>query len=189
MAGEAFEPSAARSHAASQSFDLVQTFPNVRLSLARSENLVGAGRCRRGGRTEKGREPRPRQVDTENCGSGVAERQHPLQADLALSSILHVPYPSTGQGSVLVMTRQIDFFFSDPSAMPRIRAGKLRASPCPRPHDPRTCPRCPRSPRPECLDTSTRTVRFRRPVLSQEPCLFCRSTRCGGTPPFRRAAH
>lgn len=66
-----------------------------------------------------------------NFGSaGIGNSQHlagELFNQMAGISTLHVPYPSTGQGLIAVMTRQIDFFFSDPSAMPHIRAGKLRA--------------------------------------------------------------
>jgi tripartite-type tricarboxylate transporter receptor subunit TctC len=66
-----------------------------------------------------------------NFGSaGIGNSQHlagELFNQLAHIKTLHVPYPSTGQGLVAVMTHQIDFFFSDPSALPQIRAGKLRA--------------------------------------------------------------
>ena len=65
-----------------------------------------------------------------NFGSaGIGNSQHlagELFNQMAGINTLHVPYTSTGQGLVAVMTRQIDFFFSDPSAMPHIRAGKLR---------------------------------------------------------------
>ena len=42
-------------------------------------------------------------------------------------STVHVPYTGTALGLTAVMAGQIDFYFSDPSAMPLIRAGKLRA--------------------------------------------------------------
>jgi len=62
--------------------------------------------------------------------AGIGNSQHlagELFNQMAGISTLHVPYPGTAQGLVAVMTRQIDFFFSDPSAMPHVRAGKLRA--------------------------------------------------------------
>jgi tripartite-type tricarboxylate transporter receptor subunit TctC len=66
-----------------------------------------------------------------NFGSaGIGNSQHlagELFNQMAHINTVHVPYPSTGQGLVAVITHQIDFFFSDPSALPQIRAGKLRA--------------------------------------------------------------
>ena len=62
--------------------------------------------------------------------AGIGNSQHlagELFNQMAGIDTLHVPYPSTAQGLVAVMTHQIDFFFSDPSAMSNVRAGKLRA--------------------------------------------------------------
>jgi tripartite-type tricarboxylate transporter receptor subunit TctC len=40
---------------------------------------------------------------------------------------VHVPYTGTALGLTALMAGQIDFYFSDPSAMPLVRSGKLRA--------------------------------------------------------------
>jgi tripartite-type tricarboxylate transporter receptor subunit TctC len=66
-----------------------------------------------------------------NFGSaGIGNSQHLAGEQfnqMAGVTTLHVPYPGTAQGLVAVMTHQIDFYFSDPSAMPLVRSGKLRA--------------------------------------------------------------
>lgn len=66
-----------------------------------------------------------------NFGSaGIGNSQHlagELFNQMAGVNTLHIPYSGTQLGLSAVMTGQIDFYFSDPSAMPHIRAGKLRA--------------------------------------------------------------
>jgi tripartite-type tricarboxylate transporter receptor subunit TctC len=62
--------------------------------------------------------------------AGIGNSQHlagELFNQMAGINTLHVPFPGTAQGLLAVMSRQIDFYFSDPSAMPNIKAGKLRA--------------------------------------------------------------
>lgn len=62
--------------------------------------------------------------------AGVGNSQHlagELFNQMAGVNTLHVPFPGTALGLVSVMNRQIDFYFSDPSAMPHIKSGKLRA--------------------------------------------------------------
>ena len=62
--------------------------------------------------------------------AGIGNSQH-LAGEhfnqMAGINTLHVPFQGTGLGLVGVMTRQIDFYFSDPSALPHVRSGKLRA--------------------------------------------------------------
>lgn len=66
-----------------------------------------------------------------NFGSaGVGNSQHlagELFNQMAGINTVHVPYTGTALGLTAVMAGQIDFYFSDPSAMPLIRSGKLRA--------------------------------------------------------------
>ncbi|MFN0161098.1 MAG: Bug family tripartite tricarboxylate transporter substrate binding protein [Burkholderiales bacterium] len=66
-----------------------------------------------------------------NFGSaGVGNSQHlagELFNQMAGINTVHVPYTGTALGLTAIMAGQIDFYFSDPSAMPLIRAGKLRA--------------------------------------------------------------
>ena len=66
-----------------------------------------------------------------NFGSaGVGNSQHlagELFNQMAGINTVHVPYTGTALGLSAVMAGQIDFYFSDPSAMPLIRSGKLRA--------------------------------------------------------------
>jgi tripartite-type tricarboxylate transporter receptor subunit TctC len=66
-----------------------------------------------------------------NFGSaGIGNSQHlagELFNQMAGVNTLHIPYTGTALGLSGVMTGQIDFYFSDPSAMPHIRSGKLRA--------------------------------------------------------------
>ena len=62
--------------------------------------------------------------------AGIGNSQHlagELFNQLAGVNTLHVPFPGTAQGLLAVMSRQIDFYFSDPSAMPHVKGGKLRA--------------------------------------------------------------
>lgn len=65
-----------------------------------------------------------------NFGSaGVGNSQHlagELFNQMAGINTVHVPYTGTALGLSAVMAGQIDFYFSDPSAMPLIRSGKLR---------------------------------------------------------------
>lgn len=66
-----------------------------------------------------------------NFGSaGVGNSQHlagELFNQMAGINTVHVPYTGTALGLTAVIAGQIDFYFSDPSAMPLIRSGKLRA--------------------------------------------------------------
>jgi len=62
--------------------------------------------------------------------AGIGNSQHlagELFNQMAGINTLHVPYPGTALGLVAVMSKQIDFYFSDPSAMPLIKSGKLKA--------------------------------------------------------------
>ena len=62
--------------------------------------------------------------------AGVGNSQHLAGEQfnqMAGINTLHVPFPGTALGLVAVMTHQIDFYFSDPSALPHVRSGKLRA--------------------------------------------------------------
>ena len=66
-----------------------------------------------------------------NFGSaGVGNSQHlagELFNQMAGINTLHIPYTGTALGLSGVMAGQIEFYFSDPSAMSLIRGGKLRA--------------------------------------------------------------
>ena len=66
-----------------------------------------------------------------NFGSaGTGNSQHlagELFNQMAGINVLHVPYAGTATGLVAVMNGQTDYYFSDPSAVPHIRSGKLRA--------------------------------------------------------------
>jgi tripartite-type tricarboxylate transporter receptor subunit TctC len=66
-----------------------------------------------------------------NFGSaGIGNSQHlagELFNQMAGVNVLHVPYAGTQMGLVAVMNGQTDYYFSDPSALPHIRSGKLRA--------------------------------------------------------------
>ena len=66
-----------------------------------------------------------------NFGSaGVGNSQHlagELFNQMAGINTVHVPYTGTALGLTALMAGQIDFYFSDPSAMPLVRSGKLRA--------------------------------------------------------------
>ncbi len=66
-----------------------------------------------------------------NFGSaGIGNSQHlagELFNQMAGINVLHVPYAGTATGLVAVMNGQTDYYFSDPSAVPHIRSGKLRA--------------------------------------------------------------
>jgi len=62
--------------------------------------------------------------------SGIGNSQHLAGEQfnqMAGINTLHVPYPGTAQAIVAVMTHQIDYFFSDPSALPQVRSAKVRA--------------------------------------------------------------
>jgi tripartite-type tricarboxylate transporter receptor subunit TctC len=69
--------------------------------------------------------------DKMNFGSaGIGNSQHlagELFNQMAGINVLHVPYQGTAVGLVAVMNGQTDYYFSDPSAVPHIRSGKLRA--------------------------------------------------------------
>jgi len=66
-----------------------------------------------------------------NFGSaGIGNSQHlagELFNQMAGVNVLHVPYAGTQMGLVAVMNGQTDYYFSDPSALPHVRSGKLRA--------------------------------------------------------------
>ena len=66
-----------------------------------------------------------------NFGSaGIGNSQHlagELFNQMVGASVLHVPYSGTQVGLVAVMNGQTNYYFSDPSALPLIRSGKLRA--------------------------------------------------------------
>ena len=79
-------------------------------------DLIAAAKARPGGMTYG--------------SAGIGNSQHlagELFNQMASINTLHVPYPGTALGLVAVMGRQIDFYFSDPSAMPLVKSGKLRA--------------------------------------------------------------
>lgn len=69
--------------------------------------------------------------DKMNFGSaGIGNSQHlagELFNQMAGINVLHVPYQGTAVGLVAVMNGQTDYYFSDPSAVPHLRSGKLRA--------------------------------------------------------------
>lgn len=69
--------------------------------------------------------------DKMNFGSaGIGNSQHlagELFNQMAGINVLHVPYQGTAVGLVAVMNGQTDYYFSDPSAVPHLRTGKLRA--------------------------------------------------------------
>lgn len=66
-----------------------------------------------------------------NFGSaGIGNSQHlagELFNQMAGLSVLHVPYSGTALGLVAVMNGQTEYYFSDPSALPHVRSGKLKA--------------------------------------------------------------
>jgi len=66
-----------------------------------------------------------------NFGSaGIGNSQHlagELFNQMAGISVLHVPYSGTALGLVAVMNGQTEYYFSDPSALPHVRTGKLKA--------------------------------------------------------------
>ena len=62
--------------------------------------------------------------------AGIGNSQHLAGEQfnqMAGINTLHIPFQGTALGLVAVMSRQIDFYFSDPSALPHVRSGKLRA--------------------------------------------------------------
>ena len=69
--------------------------------------------------------------DRMNFGSaGIGNSQHlagELFNQMAGTKVLHVPYSGTAVGLVAVMNGQTDYYFSDPSAVPHVRAGRLKA--------------------------------------------------------------
>ena len=66
-----------------------------------------------------------------NFGSaGIGNSQHlagELFNQMAGLNVLHVPYSGTQLGLVAVMNGQTEYYFSDPSALPHLRGGKLKA--------------------------------------------------------------
>jgi len=66
-----------------------------------------------------------------NFGSaGIGNSQHlagELFNQMAGINVLHVPYSGTALGLVAVMNGQTEYYFSDPSALPHVRSGKLKA--------------------------------------------------------------
>jgi tripartite-type tricarboxylate transporter receptor subunit TctC len=66
-----------------------------------------------------------------NFGSaGIGNSQHlagELFNQMAGLNVLHVPYSGTAVGLVAVMNGQTEYYFSDPSALPHVRSGKLKA--------------------------------------------------------------
>lgn len=66
-----------------------------------------------------------------NYGSaGIGNSQHlavELLNQMGGINTVHIPFPGTVVGMTAVMNGQIEFFFADPSALPFVRGGKLRA--------------------------------------------------------------
>jgi len=64
------------------------------------------------------------------ASAGIGNSQHlagELFKQMAGIDTLHVPYQSGVQGMAAIVAGQTDYFFSDPSALPQVRTGKLRA--------------------------------------------------------------
>lgn len=66
-----------------------------------------------------------------NYGSaGIGNSQHlagELFNQMAGLNVLHVPYAGTQAGLLAIMNAQTDYYFSDPSGLPHVRSGKLKA--------------------------------------------------------------
>ena len=64
------------------------------------------------------------------ASAGIGNSQHlagELFNQMAGINTLHVPYQSGVMGMAAIVSGQTDYFFSDPSALPQVRSGKLRA--------------------------------------------------------------
>ena len=64
------------------------------------------------------------------ASAGIGNSQHlagELFKQMAGIDTLHVPYQSGVMGMAAIQSGQTDYFFSDPSALPQVRTGKLRA--------------------------------------------------------------
>lgn len=64
------------------------------------------------------------------ASAGIGNSQHLAGEQfnqMAGINTLHVPYQSGVMGMAAIVSGQTDFFFSDPSALPQVRSGKLRA--------------------------------------------------------------
>ncbi len=64
------------------------------------------------------------------ASAGIGNSQHlagELFKQMGGIDTLHVPYQSGVQGMAAIVAGQTDYFFSDPSALPQVRSGKLRA--------------------------------------------------------------
>jgi tripartite-type tricarboxylate transporter receptor subunit TctC len=64
------------------------------------------------------------------ASGGVGNSQHlagELFKQAAAIDVVHVPYKGSAPAQTAVMAKEADYFFSDPSALPLVRAGKLRA--------------------------------------------------------------
>jgi tripartite-type tricarboxylate transporter receptor subunit TctC len=64
------------------------------------------------------------------ASAGIGNSQHlagELFKQMAGIDTLHVPYQGGVMGMAAVASGQADYFFNDPSALPQVRAGKLKA--------------------------------------------------------------
>lgn len=64
------------------------------------------------------------------ASGGIGNSQHlagELFKQAAGIDVVHVPYKGSAPAQTAVMTKETDYFFSDPSALPLVRAGRLRA--------------------------------------------------------------
>jgi tripartite-type tricarboxylate transporter receptor subunit TctC len=64
------------------------------------------------------------------ASGGIGNSQHlagELFAQMANIKTVHVPYQGTAPGLAAVIGGQTDYFFSDPSALPMVQSGRLRA--------------------------------------------------------------
>ncbi len=64
------------------------------------------------------------------ASAGIGNSQHlagELFKQMAGIDTLHVPYQSGVMGMAAIVSGQTNYFFSDPSALPQVRSGKLRA--------------------------------------------------------------
>jgi tripartite-type tricarboxylate transporter receptor subunit TctC len=64
------------------------------------------------------------------ASAGIGNSQHlagELFKQMAGIDTVHIPYQSGVMGMAAVVSGQADYFFSDPSALPQVRSGKLRA--------------------------------------------------------------
>ena len=64
------------------------------------------------------------------ASAGIGNSQHlagELFKQMAGIDTLHVPYQGGVMGMAAIVSGQTDYFFSDPSALPQVRTGRLRA--------------------------------------------------------------